>query len=52
MASIVIELTNKCNFKCIFCEATKMRTHASLDYNIALELLDIAKNENIHGILL
>jgi MoaA/NifB/PqqE/SkfB family radical SAM enzyme len=49
MASLVLELTNRCNFNCVFCRPKDQRTNAELDFDSALTILDSVSKYAIDG---
>lgn len=47
-----LELTDRCNFNCSFCKSVRRQNKAILDYDVAVQCMDIMKDQKIHGIYL
>lgn len=45
-----LELTDRCNFKCVFCSASDCEKNSTADYNKCIEIMDKVKDVSIHGV--
>lgn len=47
-----LELTDNCNFNCVFCKTVRRQTKSTLDFDEAIKAIDAVKDAKIYGIYL